>query len=104
MDEKLAPMPIPKKLAALFDMDPVRSHLPVMEKAIALIAPMLEGFEPKTLKEDKGLLKLLLLRVVLRMHGGTVVRLVHGRVVVVGGIKPIMLFKPLLVAVNTIVW
>ncbi|CAN3352720.1 inositol hexakisphosphate and diphosphoinositol-pentakisphosphate kinase [Diutina catenulata] len=57
MDEKSAPMPIPKKSAALFDMDPVRSHSPVMEKAIASIAPMLEGFEPKTSKEDKGLSK-----------------------------------------------
>ncbi|KAJ0925171.1 hypothetical protein HanRHA438_Chr04g0156591 [Helianthus annuus] len=53
---------------------------------------------------QRRLLKLLLLRVVLRVHGRTVIRLVHGRVVMAGGVKPIVLLKPLLVAVNTIEW
>ncbi|KAJ0468421.1 hypothetical protein HanIR_Chr14g0696451 [Helianthus annuus] len=50
----------------------------------------------------EGLRWVLLLGVVLRVHGRTVVRLVHGRVVVAGGKNPVVLLKPLLVAVNTI--
>ncbi|MCH0629000.1 histidine-type phosphatase [Kocuria palustris] len=57
-EEKLAPVPIPNKLAIFNGLETARSHLPVMEKAIALIAPMLELYEPKTNKEDKGLLTL----------------------------------------------